>query len=152
MGGILTHMHNTDTTGELTAMGFKGKLIEDLHKVITNKESLQELYNFILLRGEGMSKALLVNKFVQYMYDKLIFFTSCAEFIDIYQKTENAVDKKKAISKLLANKTDMKIVGEISKFLENDLLPIEKFYALIVRYRKQYSGSEILIIFQTRYA
>lgn len=63
----------TSIDEELKEMGFKGMLLEILNSLITDAETMQELYNFIILQGEGMTKFMIVHEFEIHLQNKFYF-------------------------------------------------------------------------------
>ncbi|MBE1446083.1 hypothetical protein [Paenibacillus sp. OAS669] len=135
-------------TQELIEMGFKGRVLSQLLQFITDKETLQDFYNFIILKGEGMTKILLVHKFITYMQDKSSF-QNCKEFEDAYVNAQGTIKKQLVVARLFALKTSIFQLNKVQTIMEKENISLSKFYALIVKYRQMYSVSEIITLFET---
>lgn len=87
---------------ELFVMGFKGFLLGDLLKSIIDEESLHSFYNFILKTEEeerGITKVLLVHKFIKQMHDKHSFI-NYNEYMETYNSARTSFEKKEVINRL----------------------------------------------------
>ncbi|SCW57451.1 hypothetical protein SAMN04487970_1016101 [Paenibacillus tianmuensis] len=144
----MEYKNDIDITQTLIEMGFNGKLLIQLIQYITDNETMQDFYNFIILKGDGMTKVLLVHNFIIHMQDKHSFQT-CKQFEDAYLSAHGTNDKRFVIERLLALKASISQLNKIQTIMEKKNISLPMFYALIVKYRKMYSVSEIITLLET---
>lgn len=132
-------------SGELIEMGFKGLLLKRLMPYIVDHATLQEFYNFIILREEEkLTKVLLVHEFISHMQNKNSF-DSATTFINQYAEAKTQEEKVFLICKLMNTECPQEL-KKVSTIFDENLDKLSVLYERIVKYRKMYKPDEIITL------
>lgn len=141
-------MMNSDVQQELLEMGFKGLLLHKLLNIIVDGDSLQDFYNFILLKGEGMSKVMLVHNYSEHIDNKRTY-ASYQEFVDDYDKAVTKQEKLSTIEKLILGKVSSEKLNKVVMVFEiHRERDFKKLFQKMERYRKEYNIFEIITLLE----
>lgn len=132
---------------ELIGMGFKGANLSKLLTVIVDADTMQELYNFIILKCEGMSNLQIAHKFYNHMRDKQSY-ASYEQFETAYTGANDVVDRQGVIAKLLATKANTEQLIRVLILISDRRMTLPTLYGYIVRYRKLYTVDQTLILLE----
>lgn len=142
-------MMNTDIQQELLQMGFKGILLSRLLNLVVDSDSLQDFYNFVLLKGEGMSKVLLVQGYGEHLDNKRAY-VDYQEFVNDYDNASTIKEKCFIIEKLILGKISSEKLNKVVEVFENNRkTDFKRFFQKMERYRKEYNTTEIITLLET---
>ncbi|SMG52195.1 hypothetical protein [Paenibacillus aquistagni] len=131
---------------ELELVGFKGLLLEKLLQIITDYNTMEEFWNFIILNEEKqMTKVLLVHKFLIYMQSKYSF-SDAGEFKRVYCSVKERNDRQNVIAKLFFSKSDE--YYKVIDWIDTGKISFEEIYKLVVDYRRIFTAKESISLIE----
>jgi hypothetical protein len=144
-------MGNMEWVKDLEYLGFKGKLLQRLVDAIGDESNVGTFYKFLSENdGKFRSKLSLVSRFEIHMKEKQSY-QSYSDFSQCYIESTSIDAKKSVLEKLFTESLDSTTLNKVLSALNNNRLTLEKFYELVVLYRKSYNAKEIMTLIEYKY-